>query len=431
MKCIYCNEENELTVSDIIPSALTNAKITRKFVCKKHNAFTNDNYEKRTIERFGIYRNLIGLTERDGDPVRFIADLQIDGYTFKNTSISNKASILNGKRCFSTKEESGTKIIVGDRNELLKIKGATTEKIKDINIGNVEISRIDDIRELFVSNEALHVMAKIAYEWHCFHNEIELFDDKCYADIVNYILFPDSVLPIVSIVNDGNLIYAFDSLSRTGTSYIFEYNDYDGFCYVIFGLWNVITYKIKICKTKECDNASKGTISVSLFHVDGTAKDTVLGMISIAGEAIHINSVSPQEGISMLSSIIKKRLSSLGERDLSKEYLQIKYASLSKMANKYYENQIGLEELLDYENEDNVFSLYILDILTDNIHSFDASKTFNENMVNILQTDGRIVFTKEKKNEILTHYNDMHNSGTLSTKLMQIISTLKPLLSKD
>lgn len=47
MKCIYCNSETELTSSDIITYAITGAKLTKSFVCKTHNAFINDNYEKK------------------------------------------------------------------------------------------------------------------------------------------------------------------------------------------------------------------------------------------------------------------------------------------------------------------------------------------------------------------------------------------------
>lgn len=47
MKCIYCNAEDELTSSDIITYAITGAKVTKSFVCKAHNSFTNDMYEKK------------------------------------------------------------------------------------------------------------------------------------------------------------------------------------------------------------------------------------------------------------------------------------------------------------------------------------------------------------------------------------------------
>ena len=90
MKCIYCNNENDLTVSDIIPAALTGAKLRKRFVCRSHNSFTNDHYENAMIRRLDIFRNRIGLTERDGDPVRFSADLKIGEYTSeKNISISD------------------------------------------------------------------------------------------------------------------------------------------------------------------------------------------------------------------------------------------------------------------------------------------------------------------------------------------------------
>ena len=46
MKCIYCNSEENMSESDIIPYSLTGAKVKKRFVCRTHNLFTNDNYEK-------------------------------------------------------------------------------------------------------------------------------------------------------------------------------------------------------------------------------------------------------------------------------------------------------------------------------------------------------------------------------------------------
>ena len=66
MKCIYCNSEDELTSSDIITYAITGAKLTKSFVCKTHNAFTNDNYEKKFVADLDFFRNQLGLTTRDG-----------------------------------------------------------------------------------------------------------------------------------------------------------------------------------------------------------------------------------------------------------------------------------------------------------------------------------------------------------------------------
>lgn len=41
MKCIYCNAETDLSVSDIIPAALTGAKLKKRFVCRTHNSFAD------------------------------------------------------------------------------------------------------------------------------------------------------------------------------------------------------------------------------------------------------------------------------------------------------------------------------------------------------------------------------------------------------
>jgi len=78
-KCIYCNSSDNLTVSDIIPFALTGAKVTKKFVCETHNGFTNRNFEKDTINNMNFFRNSLGLCERSGGDIKYKADLTISG----------------------------------------------------------------------------------------------------------------------------------------------------------------------------------------------------------------------------------------------------------------------------------------------------------------------------------------------------------------
>lgn len=68
-RCIY-GDSMDLTVSDIIPYALTGAKITRRFVCRKHNKETNEKFESNVIERFAVFRNYLGLKTREGNTYR-------------------------------------------------------------------------------------------------------------------------------------------------------------------------------------------------------------------------------------------------------------------------------------------------------------------------------------------------------------------------
>ena len=246
MKCIYCNNEENLTVSDIIPWALTGAKLRKRFVCKYHNGFTNDHYERKMIEQLAVFRNQIGLTERDGDPVRYKAKIELDGYIVEEKTVSDIESIVNPKNPFRTKDQEGHTVLIGDIDQLRKIKGASEEKIQTINMANVEISRVDDLRELLISNEVLHAIAKIGYEWHCNYHNIEGYHSEKYHDIVEYILTPDSESAFVDVVVSGGAYAILDSCARTGSNMAFEYDDIDGFTYVIFSLFGVIIYKIRI-----------------------------------------------------------------------------------------------------------------------------------------------------------------------------------------
>ena len=234
MKCIYCNSEEKMTVSDIIPAALTGAKLTRRFVCNTHNKFTNDNYERDIIKQLAAYRNFIGLTERDGDPVRYYADLNIGDRTFKRVRITDNASVVSGDRIFRDTDSSGKTILAGGRDNLLKINGATENNVETIDAKDFSIVIRADLRELFISSQVLHAIAKICYEWHCYINDIDGFIEEKYRDIVSYILSQEDEEAPVELVVDAFTWELSDRVSRTGTNMLFEYNDYDGYTYVVF-----------------------------------------------------------------------------------------------------------------------------------------------------------------------------------------------------
>lgn len=49
MKCIYCNNESDLSVSDIIPAALTGAKLRKRFSISKKSACLNSVFYATTV----------------------------------------------------------------------------------------------------------------------------------------------------------------------------------------------------------------------------------------------------------------------------------------------------------------------------------------------------------------------------------------------
>lgn len=419
MKCIYCNDEADLSISDIIPAALTGAKVKRKFVCRGHNSFTNDNYEKKMIHKLDIFRNLIGLTERDGDPVRYKGELIIGDYTSKNKiNLSDNASILNSNRLFSMIDKQGKKVLVGPKELLLKKNNINEDNVKDLTLENISFSSIADIRELFISESSLHVVAKIAYEWHCYINDVGEYCEDKYHNIVSYILNPKETNNLVEVVTDDYIVALSEQYSRTGTNMLFEYNDCDGYTYVIFNLWNVIAYKVKITSHNEKSINSAHFSIAYFYHVDGTENAVIFGVLG----NYKVNAMNPNVGISLLAEDIKSRLSKLGERDLSIEYLQ-KY--IKKISNKlvaYQENKITLLELFNFEHKDTILPTYVLEQLYIHKDEYLPSEDFYQNMKRILQTDNRFVITDEFVKNVLERYQNMDAEGTFSTMLVEAIS---------
>ena len=126
-KCIYCNSSDNLTISDIIPYALTGAKVTKKFVCKTHNNFTNDNFEKKVIKNMNFFRNSLGLYERSGSEIKYKADFTVAGHKIKNINISDRKSIYEDKKRLFQAEKDGQKSLVGNIDCLLYTSDAADD----------------------------------------------------------------------------------------------------------------------------------------------------------------------------------------------------------------------------------------------------------------------------------------------------------------
>lgn len=418
MKCIYCNNESDLSVSDIIPAALTGAKLRKRFVCRYHNGFINDYYERKMISKLDFYRNLIGLTERDGDPVRFKARVEVDGYVVEEKTISDIASILDPKNPFRTEDESGHTVIIGETEQLLRIKGATKERIQPIDMGKVEVSRVDDLRELLISKEVLHAIAKIGYEWHCNRHGIESYDQGKYKDIVEYILTQESEGPLVELVISQFAYVLLDSHARTGSNMAFEYDDEDGFTYVIFSLFGVLMYKVRICCHGKAVLSTTNKNFADFYHVDGSIE----GVEFVTMGLNTITSEEPTIGLSRLCMDIKQRFSKLGERDLSRAYIKNNIEKIKQLLPDYKKGKLTLTQLLDFESQDRVIPVYIIEWLYTHRSEYDANDTFRNNMFRIFQTNDRHVFTKEMKTEVIDRYIDLDQKSQFAEMLDEAIA---------
>lgn len=220
--------EENLTSSDIISYAITGAKLSKKFVCKAHNAFTNDSYEKQFIAGLDFFRSSLGFLTRDGKPIQFTGDLTVDGIELHDVKLSGREALYNPKQVIAAKNTDGNKALLGSADKLDKIKGITNIPVDVSDVTMHTTISLDS----FFGKEAVHSVAKIAYEWYCYINGIEEYKEE-YADIVGYIL-GESNDEKVKVVADVKYYYPVDQLSEVGTNSLLQYDDSDGYRYVIF-----------------------------------------------------------------------------------------------------------------------------------------------------------------------------------------------------
>lgn len=413
MKCIYCNSETELTSSDIITYAITGAKLTKSFVCKTHNALTNDKYEKKFVADLDFFRNHLGLTTRDGKPIQYIADISVDGTEMRNVKISNRESLYAPKGVVAGVDDEGKKILM-----------APMEKIEKISKGNASTVDISDVilhktifSDSFLGFYAVHSIAKMAYEWYCYVNGIDEFKEE-NREIVEYILEKNESKP-VDIIIDGNYYATIDRLSEIGTNAFFQYDDVDGYRYVVFDFWKTISYRVRICKSPEgiaCDTKAL-FFELYLYHIDGSKSTTVFGAYSLDSSkkpAFYV--IQPQNMTSELWGVFVKRIEKImSTMILSIHTLKREIDTLSSKLKKYDEGKIDMPRLLAFEENNAVTVMEIINQLYVNKDKYDVSKSFNANLPIILNLNSdTITRTQEDKVAFLTRLVEMDKNKELS-----------------
>ena len=81
-----------------------------------------------------------------------------------------------------------------------------------------------------------------------------------------------------------------------------------------------------------------------------------------------------------------------------------------------------LAQLLDFEAQDRVIPVYIIELLHAHQSEYDVNDTFRNNMVRILQTDDRYVFTKEMETKVVSRYMDLDQKGEFAAMLDDAIT---------
>lgn len=177
-------------------------------------------------------------------------------------------------------------------------------------------------------------------------------------------------------------------------------------------------YKVRVCYHGKAELSAVNRNHAYYYHADGSSEEiefATVGPNTIASE-------EPTIGLSRLCMDIKKRFSELGERDLSRAYIENNIEKIKQLLPDYKRGKVTLAQLLDFEAQDRVIPVYIIELLHAHQSEYDVNDTFRNNMVRILQTDDRYVFTKEMETKVVSRYMDLDQKGEFAAMLEDAIT---------
>ena len=429
MKCIYCNSETDLTSSDIITYAITGAKLTKTFVCKTHNAFTNDNYEKKFVSDLDFFRNHLGLTTRDGKLIQYKADVMVDGSTIHNVKISNKEALFSPKDVIAGTDGDGHKVLMAPLDRLQKIsKGNATE----IDMSDVVVHTTIE-SESFLGFNAIHSVAKMAYEWYCYNNNIEEYKEE-FHEIVEYIL-GNNEKELVDILIDGNYYDAMDRLSEIGTNSFFQYDDVDGYRYVVFDFWKTIAYRVRICKSLSGNIFNREQIfNLYLYHLDGSKSQTVFGTYRLGSFLKSMFTTLKPENltIDMWRFIVGRIEQIMSTMILSIHILKREVDQLTVKLKRYDTGKIEFIHLLGFEENNIITTIDIIGQLYLHKSEYVKTNSFNQNLMTILSlNEDKITRTFDDKKAFLQFLAQKDKDNTLSEYLWNSIQTFNEIYENE
>lgn len=249
--CIYCGTTDNLSGSDIIPDALTNAKIINPNVCRiEHNSKFSDFFESKVIKDLAIITNLLDVKSSKGKQyARYPMTFTIGNEEFF-TQITSDTEVFQK---INTSLDGKTKI--GPIDKILKISGASEDNVAAININEHEITtKIILNLEVFFSIEMYRLITKIAYEWYCLNNSVcNKLDD--FDDIISFITTGEGNNP-VQFVGNVSLYKALDIIGSYGSHTLIAYIGSDDSVNIIVSLFGIAIYNVQLLPKaiKKCQN---------------------------------------------------------------------------------------------------------------------------------------------------------------------------------
>lgn len=252
-RCIYCGVSNDLSKSDIIPDALTNAKIINPNVCRvEHNNKFSDLFEDEVISRLALITNELDIkSSKSKKYASYEAKINVAGVEYA-TKISSETELFGSNKKMRSVDG---KSLIGSIDEIRKIKAANDTNINVIDINQIEIEKTVKIDlPVFFSQAMYRMIAKIAFEWYCLNNDVSNKINS-FEPIIQFITngTGNGLVTIVSNSDVYDLIYkTMDFGSHTLLSYIGKDNSIN----VLVSLFGMAVYNVRVCDSliDECKN---------------------------------------------------------------------------------------------------------------------------------------------------------------------------------
>ena len=242
--CIYCGVTTDLSESDVIPDALTNARITNRNVCKtEHNNKFSDLFESKVIKDLAFITNELDIkSKKSKNYASYDALVNIDGVEYDVSKTSDK-SIFNG-RVLTSKDKKYKMSTVDRLKKIVK----NPEEIEFVDINSQMISQTISIdTKLFFSVEIFRMVAKIAYEWYCAKNNVSGYHQE-FANIVAYITKEEGFC-LVTIIQEQGMYDLLEKEIDLGSHCLFCFKDNQGRINIVCSLFGIVMYRIIVAET--------------------------------------------------------------------------------------------------------------------------------------------------------------------------------------
>lgn len=239
--CIYCGKEEDLSESDIIPDALTNARITNKNVCRvNHNNKFSDLFESTVIKNLAFLTNELDIKSKKAKTyAEYEALIKIDGIEY-DVPMSSRTQLFDG-RVLTSKDKKAKMTSLDKAYSISK----NPNQVEAVDINNISIEQKVDIDlSIFFEEKMFRMVAKIAFEWYCAQNNVCDFHEN-FTNIISFITNGKGTNP-VAIIQEAELYNMINNEVNLGSHCLFAFQDMDGQIKVVVSLFGIVMYRITV-----------------------------------------------------------------------------------------------------------------------------------------------------------------------------------------